>query len=121
MALNDNGNAAEYFVNRHIHESYADKAAYVEGDGEQRSLSYRQLAHESSKMPEIFNRHGIRSEDRVTMLMLDQLEFPVVFWGSLKAGVIPVAINTLLSTEVYATILNDCKARVLFVLSLIHI
>ena len=115
MALNDNGNAAEYFVNRHIHEPYADKAAYIEGDGEQRSLSYRQLAHESSKMPEIFNRHGIRSEDRVAMLMLDQLEFPVVFWGSLKAGVIPVAINTLLSTEVYATILNDCKARVLFV------
>ena len=110
-----NGNAAEYFVNRHTSQPYADKPAYIEGDGAQRSLSYRQLAHESSKMQEIFQRHQIRSEDRVAMLMLDQIEFPVVFWGSLAAGVIPVAINTLLSTEVYATILNDCKARVLFV------
>ena len=110
-----NGNAAQYFINRHVTRPYADKAVYIEGDGEQRSLSYRQLAHESSKMPEIFERHQIQSEDRVAMLMLDQIEFPVVFWGSLMAGVIPVAINTLLSTEVYATILNDCKARVLFV------
>lgn len=111
----ENGNAAEYFVNRHVSQPYADKAAYIEGDGEQRSLTYRQLAHESSKMPEIFKRYQIHSEDRVAMLMLDQIEFPIVFWGSLKAGVIPVAINTLLSTEVYATILSDCKARVLFI------
>ena len=111
----ENGNAAEYFVNRHVNQPYADKAAYIEGDGEQRSLTYRQLAHESSKMPEIFKRYQIHSEDRVAMLMLDQIEFPIVFWGSLKAGVIPVAINTLLSTEVYATILSDCKARVLFI------
>jgi len=111
----ENGNAAEYFVNRHVSQPYADKAAYIEGDGEQRSLTYRQLARESSKMPEIFKRYQIHSEDRVAMLMLDQIEFPIVFWGSLKAGVIPVAINTLLSTEVYATILSDCKARVLFI------
>ena len=111
----ENGNAAEYFVNRHVSQAYADKAAYIEGDGEQRSLTYRQLADESSKMPEIYKRHQIRREDRVAMLMLDQIEFPIVFWGSLKAGVIPVAINTLLSTEVYATILSDCKARVLFI------
>jgi len=115
LALNENCNAAEYFINRHVDQSYADKSAYLEGDGEQRSLSYRQLAHESSKMPEIYTRHQIRKEDRVAMLMLDQIEFPIVFWGSLKAGVVPVAINTLLSTEVYNTILNDCKARVLFV------
>ena len=111
----ENGNAAEYFVNRHVSQAYADKAAYIEGDGEQRSLTYRQLADESSKMPEIYKRHQIRREDRVAMLMLDQIEFPIVFWGSLKAGVIPVAINTLLSTGVYATILSDCKARVLFI------
>ncbi len=115
MALDENGNAAEYFVNRHASHAYADKAAYIEGHGEQRSLSYRQLAQESSKMPEIFERYRVRREDRVALLMLDQIEFPIVFWGSLKAGVVPVAINTLLSTEVYATILNDCKARVLFV------
>ena len=111
----NSGNAALYFVDRHVTQSYADKAAYIEGDGSKRSLSYRKLAEESAKMSALYRRHNIRSEDRVAMLMLDQVEFPVVFWGSLKAGVVPVAINTLLSTEVYSSILSDSRARVLFI------
>ena len=81
----NSGNAALYFVDRHVTQSYADKAAYIEGDGSKRSLSYRKLAEESAKMSVLYHRHHIRSEDRVAMLMLDQIEFPVVFWGSLKA------------------------------------
>ncbi|MBO0754122.1 MAG: benzoate-CoA ligase family protein, partial [Bradyrhizobiaceae bacterium] len=53
--------------------------------------------------------------DRAVMLVLDQIEFPVIFWGSLKAGVIPIPLNTLLSAEVYHAILTDSRARALFV------
>lgn len=66
-------------------------------------------------MAALYERYGIRREDRVAMLVLDQIEFPVVFWGSLKAGVIPVALNTLLGADVYQAILADSRARALIV------
>ena len=66
-------------------------------------------------MADLFERHGIHHENRVALLLLDQLEFPIIFWGALKAGVVPVALNTLLSTEVYGVMLADSRARALFV------
>ena len=115
MGKNMSGNAATYFVDRHNKEAYAKKAAFIEFDGKQRVLSYRKLALESSKLADLYKRHNIARNDRVALLLLDQIEFPVVFWGSLKAGVVPVALNTLLATDVYATILQDCQAKALFV------
>src|SRR4051794_38972639 len=49
------------------------------------------------------------------MIMLDTVDFPVVFLGSLRAGVVPVPLNTLLTAEQYAYVLGDCRARVLFI------
>jgi len=110
-----NGNACVYFVDRHSQADYCDKPAFIESDGNQRSLSYTQLASESAKMVDLFHRHNLRREDRVALLMLDEIEFPIVFWGALKAGVVPVALNTLLTTDIYATILEDCRAKAVFV------
>ena len=39
---------------------------------------------------------GISRERRIAMIMLDTVDFPVVFWGAIKAGIVPVAMNTLL-------------------------
>lgn len=49
------------------------------------------------------------------MIVRDQIEFPVAFWGALKAGAIPVPLNTLLSAPVYETILTDSRASILIV------
>lgn len=49
------------------------------------------------------------------MIMLDTVDFPIVFLGAIRAGVVPVPLNTLLTAEQYAYILSDCRARVLFV------
>ncbi len=51
------------------------------------------------------------------MLVLDMIEFPIIFWGSMKAGIVPIPLNTLLSTDVYRAILLDSRARALFVSS----
>ena len=110
-----NGNAAVYFVDRHAVGAARDKPAFVEAAGLGRSLTYGALAEEAGRMAALYARHGIRPEDRAAMLVLDQIEFPIIFWGSLKAGVVPVAINTLLAPEVYASILADSRARALFV------
>lgn len=110
-----NGNAADYFVDRHNSGLAAAKAAYIESGPGGRTLTYRDLAEQSGRMAALYERHGLRPEERAAMLVLDQIEFPIIFWGSLKAGVIPIPLNTLLSTEMYDWILLDSRARALFV------
>lgn len=110
-----NANAAIWFVDRHIHEGRADKVAFREADGERRSLTYGRLAEETGRFAGALARHGVRREERIAMIVRDQIEFPVVFWGALKAGAIPVPLNTLLSSAVYDAILSDSRASILVV------
>jgi 4-hydroxybenzoate-CoA ligase len=109
------GNAAFYFVDRHRSGPAGAKVAFVEAGPGGRTLTYDELAMQSDRMAALYERYGLRREDRAVMLVLDQIEFPVIFWGSLKAGVIPVPLNTLLSAEVYHLVLMDSRARALFV------
>jgi 4-hydroxybenzoate-CoA ligase len=111
------GNAAYYFVDRHRSGAAGAKPAFVESGPGGRTLTYGDLALQSDRMAALYERHGLRAEDRAAMLVLDQIEFPVIFWGSLKAGIVPIPLNTLLSTEVYNAILMDSRARALFVSS----
>lgn len=110
-----NANAAAYFVDRHRRGPIADKTAFIEAVEGSRTLSYGALAEESDRIADLYRRHGIQREDRALMLVLDQIEFPIIFWGSLKAGVVPVPVNTLLSTDLYALMLEDSRAKALFV------
>ena len=111
MTSAQNSNAALYFIDRHLAEGRSGKVAFVQGG---RSLTYAELKRYTDRMVGFYAAIGVERESRVAMLVLDCLEFPIIFWGSLKAGVIPVALNTLLSTEQYRAILADCRAKVLF-------
>ncbi len=66
-------------------------------------------------MANLLNTYGIPREARVALLLHDTVDFPVAFWGAIKAGVVPVALNTLLTTEQYAYILGDSRAKALFI------
>jgi len=37
-------------------------------------------------------------EDRVLLAHLDTIDFPSVFLGAIKAGIVPITANTLLTT-----------------------
>ena len=108
-------NAATYFVDRHRGTETARKPAFVEAIDGGRTLSYSDLADQSDRMAALYRAHGLRREDRAVMLVHDTIEFPVIFWGSLKAGILPVPLNTLLTTDTYDAILRDSRARALFV------
>ncbi|MCB1406672.1 MAG: benzoate-CoA ligase family protein [Rhodobacteraceae bacterium] len=108
-------NAALYFVDRHLSEGRGSKTAFREVDGDKRSLSYADLAEQSARFAGALDRHGVRREERIAMIVRDQLEFPVAFWGAIKAGAIPVPLNTLLSAPVYEAILADSRASILVV------
>lgn len=109
------GNAAAYFVDRHPGEGRGDKVAFREAAGARRQLTYAGLAEGSDRVAGAFARAGIRREARAVMFVLDQVEWPLIFWGALKAGVVPVPVNTLLATDVYRAILRDSRAQAAFV------
>ena len=105
-------NAAVDFVDRHLAEGRAGKAAFVDPG---RALTYGELAAEARRLGNLLAAAGIGREARVALLLHDTVDFPVVFWGAIRAGVVPVALNTLLTTEQYAYILRDTRAQALFV------
>ncbi len=107
-----NYNAATDFIRRNLDAGRADKPAFVDPD---RSLTYGALESGSNRAANLLAAQGIRREERVAMLVLDTVDFPVIFWGAIKAGIIPVALNTLLSTDQYHYILGDSRAKALFV------
>ncbi|TNF17624.1 MAG: benzoate-CoA ligase family protein [Rhodobacteraceae bacterium] len=110
-----NGNAADWFVDRHIREGRAAKPAFVEAWEGGRTLTYGGLAEGTARCAAALKRAGIRREERAAMFVLDQIEFPEIFWGALKACVQPVALNTLLASDVYRVILEDSRAAIAFV------
>lgn len=107
-------NACDFFIDRHLNENRADKVAIIDSAGD---CTYAELADNVAKAASALVDMGLRQEDRIAIAMHDTRDFHSVFWGALKAGIIPVALNTLLVTENYDYILRDCRARVLFVSS----
>ncbi len=109
------GNAAAWFIDRHVAEGRAAKVAFREAWPVGRELTCGDLSGQSGRLAAARAREGINREERAAMFVLDQIEFPVVFWGALKACVAPTARNTLLASEVYRRILADSRATIAFV------
>ena len=91
------------------------KTAFQEAGEGGRAITYGELDAQSDRMVGLYQRLGVSREQRALLLCLDTVELPVIFWGSLKAGVIPIPINTLLAAPVYDAILRDSRAKILFV------
>jgi 4-hydroxybenzoate-CoA ligase len=107
-------NACADLIDRNIAEGRADKLAFVEAE---RSLTYGALQQQTCRFARLLARLGLRREDRIAMAMLDTIEFPIVFLGAIRAGIVPIPLNTLLTSEQYAYMLADSRAKVLVVSS----
>ena len=107
-----NGNAVEYFVDRHVREGRANRLVFVDP---WRRLTYGELADGSARFAAGLRAAGIERERRIALVMLDTIDFPIAFWGALRAGVVPVPINTLLPPDITGYILKDSRAAALVV------
>ena len=105
-------NAVSWLLDRNVEEGRGGKLAYTDTVSE---LTYGELQTASRRLANLLRRLGVRREERVAMIMMDTVDFPVVFLGAIRAGVVPVPLNTLLTSDQYAYVLADCRARVLFV------
>src|SRR6266581_4572884 len=107
-----NGNAVDYFVDRHLREGQGERVAFADP---WRNLTYAELAASSGRFAAGLRAAGIECERRVGLVMLDTVDFPIAFWGALRAGVVPVPINTLLPADITGYILGDSRAAALVV------
>src|SRR5437762_7289664 len=105
-------NAAVDMVDRNVAEGRAQKTAFIDPA---RRLTYGELAERVARVGPMLARLGLQREDRVAMIMLDTVDFPVLFWGAIRAGIIPIPLNTLLPVEQFHYILADSRAKALFV------
>src|SRR5271170_5533099 len=109
---NPAGNAADYFIDRHLREGHGDRLAFADP---WRSLTYAELTSASARFAAGLRAVGIERERRIALVMLDTVDFPIAFWGALRAGVVPVPINTLLPADITGYILQDGRAAALVV------
>ena len=105
-------NAAVDMVDRNVAEGRGGKTAFIDPT---RRLTYGELADACARVGPMLARLGLQREDRVAMIMLDTVDFPILFWGAVRAGIIPIPLNTLLPVEQFRYILQDSRAKALFV------
>src|SRR6185503_20723609 len=103
-------NAAEDLLGRNA--GRPEKIAYIDDAG---ACTYGELTRRVHRFASALQRLGVQPEQRILIAMLDTIDWPVAFLGAIKAGVVPVAANTLLTTSDYAYMLEDSRARALFV------
>lgn len=103
-------NFAQHLIE--LNAARADKVAYVDDAGH---LTYGELATRVRRCAAALAELGLRREERVLLLMHDTCDWPVVFLGALYGGVVPVAVNTLLTAADYAYMLEHSRAQAAFV------
>jgi benzoate-CoA ligase family protein len=105
-------NFAADILKRNLDAGRGDKAAYIDHRG---SYTYGALAARVERFGHVLRALDVRREERVLLCLLDTIDWPTAFLGCIKAGVIAVPVNTLLTEDDYRFMLEDSRARVLVV------
>ena len=86
----------------------AAKFAYTDDAG---TYTYAELGDRVDRFAGLLGGFGIGIEARVLLCLEDGIDFPVACLGAIKAGVIPVMVNPLLTTEDYRYLIADSRVR----------
>jgi long-chain acyl-CoA synthetase len=96
-----------YFFDASV-ERYPDKTCIIDlFGGRERSVTYRQLDERMNKVASTLTRLGVKPGETVAMLVGNRLEFIEFFFGAMRAGAIPVPLNTRLATDTLTYIFKD--------------
>ena len=104
-------NAAVELVDHNLSQR-PGKIAYIDDHG---SYTYADLAARVNRCSNVLTRLGLTQEARILLCLTDTIDFPSVFLGAIKAGLVPVAVNTLLTSSDYDFMLQDSRAQALIV------
>jgi benzoate-CoA ligase len=105
-------NAAADLIERSLVTGRGAKTAFIDDHG---SYSYAELAERVGRFASVVRRLGIHPEQRILLCLHDTIDFPTAFLGAIKAGVVPVAVNTQLTAGEFAFMIADSRARAVVV------
>ncbi len=105
-------NTAVPFIDRPVKEGLGAKIA-IRTAGE--DVSYATLAERVARCGNALKRLGLERGERLLMAVKDSPHFFYLFWGAIKAGIVPVPLNTLLRAEDYRYMIEDsCSAAIAY-------
>ena len=105
-------NFAADILDRNLKAGRADKPAFIDPRG---TWTYGQLADRVARFGSVLRSLGVQREERILICLLDTIDWPTAFLGAIKAGVVAVPVNTLMTEDDYRFMLADSRARVLVV------
>ncbi len=100
-------NAAVDLLERNLTPERAGRIAFIDEAGPH---SYAELAERTNRCANVLRELGVQPEQRVLLCLYDSIDFPACFLGAIKAGIVPVPINTVWSASDYAYLLSDSRA-----------
>ena len=86
----------------------ANKTAFIDDLG---AVTYGELDDRARRFAAALKERGVKREERALILMQDGADWPVAFLGAMLAGVVPVAVNTLLTADDIAYMLEHSRAQ----------
>jgi acyl-CoA synthetase (AMP-forming)/AMP-acid ligase II len=91
-------------------ERFPQKVAVIDlYGGTERRITYAQLDERADRVAGLLQRRGVKPGERVGMIVGNRVEFLEIFFGAMRAGAIPVAINTRLARDTLKFILEDAE------------
>jgi benzoate-CoA ligase len=105
-------NFAADILARNLAAGRASKPAFIDPRG---SWTYGQLAERVDRFGHVLRKLGIGREERILLCLLDSIDWPTAFLGAIKAGVVAIPVNTLLTEDDYRFMLADSRAKLLVV------
>ena len=100
---------------------FPDKVAVIDlWGGQERLATYAGLDEAADRVAGLLAGLGVGVGERVGMLVGNRLEFLEIFLGAMRAGAIPVPINTRLARDTLRFILEDAECTAVFVEPVAH-
>ncbi len=103
-------NFAQHLLN--CNATRGARRAFIDDQG---VITYAELEDRVRRAAAGLRALCIKREERVLLLMHDCNHWPVSFLGAVYAGIVPVAVNTLLTTDDYAYMLEHSRAQAVLV------
>ena len=91
-------------------KQYGEKTAVALGECR---LSYAELDEASNKVANALIKSGVRKGDRVAMLLPNNPDFVVIYFGVVKTGGIAVPLDVRYKVDELISLLNDSQPKVL--------
>ena len=102
-------NAAVDLIERNL----PGRAASIAVIDDRGGYTYAELADRIDRFAGYLAGLGLPVESRILLCLEDSIGFPVICLGAIKAGLVPVMVNPLLTSADFDYMLRDSRARLL--------